>query len=214
MHCWFCTSEFDAAEASFCSHIDPTVICPFCLKCACEAPENYKNKFLKNCPKQILEEKLIRESRTSLKLGEVLIRAGKINRTHLLTAIEKQKSFRQRIGQIFISMDLLTPEELSLYLLEQQWIDRIDLTEFEVDHDLVDKIGRTFCLLHKIIPIEYYEAGNQKILRFVLFSKEDLPKLKRSKELKDYILIPYESSEEDLKRLFRQIIENEPLVLE
>lgn len=213
MNCWFCTCEYDAAEASFCNHIDPTLICPFCLKCACDAPEDYKNDFLRKCPKSILEEKLILESRASLKLGEMLIRAGKITRPNLITAIDKQKTFKKRIGEIFIMMDLLTPEELSIYLAEQQGIEKIDLGKFEVDFELVEKIGRGFCLKNKIIPIEYYETNNEKVLRFVIHSKEDLPKLKTCRELKNVILIPYHASPKDMKRLFQEIIDYDVIVL-
>lgn len=213
LSCWFCTCEYDAAEASFCNHIDPTLICPFCLKCACDAPEEYKNEFLKKCPKNILEEKLILESRTSLKLGEMLIRAGKITRPNLLLAIEKQKTFKKRIGEIFVMMNLLTPDELSIYLAEQQGIEKIDLRNYDIDFELIEKIGRPFCLKNKIIPIEYYETNKEKILRFVIHSKEDLVKLKTSKELKNFVLIPYHASPKDMKRLFQQIIDYDVMVL-
>lgn len=212
--CWFCTCEFDGNEASFCSHVDATLICPYCLKCCCDAPQEYKNKFLKSCPKKILEEKLILESRASLKLGEILIRAGKITRSNLLSAINKQKSFKKRIGQIFILMDLITPEELSLYLMEQKWIDHIDLENFEIDFDLVETIGKDFCLAHKIIPIESYELSDKKILRLALSSKDDLVKLKITTQLRDFILIPYEGDPEDIKRLLKKVKEYDVMVLE
>ena len=213
LDCWFCNSQFDAAEASFCSHIDPTIICPYCVKCACEAPEEYKKNFLKNCPKKILEEKLILEGRTSLKLGEILIRAGKITRKNVIAAIERQKFFKKRIGQIFIMMNLLTHDELSLYLMEQKNIEKIGLENFEIDFDLVDTIGKDFCLAQKIIPIEYYETNNEKVLRFVIYSIDDLLKLRNCEELKDYILLPLEASQEETKRLLKEIKESDILVL-
>jgi hypothetical protein len=160
---------------------------------------------MKNCPKKILEEKLIRESRASLRLGEMLIRVGKITRNNLLSAIEKQKTFHKRIGQIFIMMDLITPEELSLYLMEQKWIDRLELDNFEVDHELVETIGKDFCLEKKIIPIEAYELNQKKILRLVVFSRDDLLLLKNSDRLKDYVLIPYDALPEDINRILLEI---------
>ncbi len=212
--CWFCTCEFDGGEASFCSHTDPTLICPYCLKCGCEAPEDYKNNFLKNCPKGILEEKLILESRASLKLGELLIRAGKITRNNLLSAIEKQKTFNQRIGQIFIMMKLLTPKELTVYLKEQRGIDRINLDGFELDFELVEKIGKDFCLYHKVIPIELYQLNNEKVLRMVIYSHDDLLKIKKNPQLKDYVLIPYEAYKKNVDRLLDQIRGYDVMVLE
>ncbi|MCP4221141.1 MAG: hypothetical protein GY765_41310 [bacterium] len=203
--CWFCTCAFEAGEANFCNHFDATLICPYCLKCACDAPDEYKRTFLKDCPSEILEEKLILESKTSLKLGEMLIRAGKINKDHLLKAIDTQKSFNKRIGQIFIMMNLLTPEELTVFLSEQKGIDVIDLEKFEIDLELVEKVGKQFCLTHKIIPIEYYQINREKILRFAATSKKEVTQLKQCNELEKYRLIPYEAPEEDIERLLQDI---------
>lgn len=214
MKCWFCTCEFDAGEASFCSHNDPTLICPYCLKCGCSAPEDYRNNFLKNCPKSILEEKLILESRASLKLGELLIRAGKITRGNLILAIEKQKTFKQRIGQIFIMMNLLTPEELTVYLKEQRGVDYLNLEGFELDFGLVEQIGKEFCLYYKVIPIELYQLNSEKVLRMVIYSHDDLLKLKKAPQLKDYVIIPYEAYKKDIDRLLRQIQAYDVMVLE
>jgi hypothetical protein len=213
MRCWFCTCEFDVGETSFCNHTDPTLICPYCLKCGCEAPDEYKNDFLKNCPKKILEEKLILESRSSLRLGEILIRAGKITRNNLIAAIEKQQTFKERIGQIFIMMKLLTPEELSIYLREQKGMDHIELTGFELDFDLVEKIGRQFCLQQKIIPIELYQLNSKKILRLVIYSGDDLLKLKKSGELRDYVLIPYDAPRENIDQLLAEIYDYDVVLL-
>ncbi len=212
--CWSCTCEYDAYEASFCNHIDPMLICPYCLACACGAPREYIDDFLKNSPKKILEEKLILESKTSLKLGELLIRAGKITRQHLLAAIEKQKVFNKRIGQIFIMMNLLTSEELSLYLQEQKGIERMDLTDFEIDHDLVGTIGRQFCVAARIVPFEYYQFQKTKVLRFIIYIPEDLPKLKACERFKNFTLIPYEAPKEDLDRILKEIENYDLLVLE
>ncbi|MCP5106516.1 MAG: hypothetical protein GY950_24240, partial [bacterium] len=186
----------------------------FCLKCGCDAPEDYKNDFLTHCPKKLLEEKLILESKTSLKLGEILIRAGKITRSHLLSAIEKQKSFKHRIGQIFIMMRLLTSEELELYLMEQKGIDWIDLKNFEVDFDLVAQVDRSLCLAHKMIPIELYEMNDKKILRVVISSEETVPALKANDRFKDFTLIPYKAVAEEVERLIKDIVNYDVFVLE
>ena len=48
--CWHCMTEFDAATAADCSHSTPTKICPFCLKCFCNASEDYKKKYREELP--------------------------------------------------------------------------------------------------------------------------------------------------------------------
>lgn len=213
--CWSCTCEFDANEVSFCNHTDPTLICPFCLNCACQAPEDYRNKFLQNCPQSVLEEKLILESRSSLRLGELLIRAGKINRNDLLEAINTQKSLKQRIGQIFVKMNLLSQEELALFLMEQQGVDKINLKNFEVDFALVEKLGKDFCLKHRVIPVEFYRLNENLILRLVIQSTDTLLKLKRSARAKNLVIIPYVAEELiQFEKIMRKIKDYDVMVLQ
>ncbi len=213
VHCWFCTCEFNAYEASFCNHIDPSFICPFCLKCGCDTPDDYKNKILQSYPQDLLEQKLLLESRTSLKLGEILVRAGKISREHLLSAIDAQKTYKKRIGQIFITMNLITEDELTLYLLEQKGIEKVDLKDYELDLKLVDKLGKHFCLAQKIIPLELYRLNENVILRFVLYSPQDFVRIRKIGRLKHITLIPHTSDRKDIERLLRQILDYEVLVL-
>lgn len=160
--CWFCTAEFNALDAPFCNHTELTKICPFCLRCSCDAPEDYQKKFWENSPKELLEEKLIVENKSSFKLGEILIRAGKITKLQLKEAIEKQRILKKRLGEVIVMMDLLTPDELDLYLVDQKIIEEIDLKQKRIDHKLIEKIGVDFCVLFKVIPLEEVYVDEHK----------------------------------------------------
>ena len=81
VNCWQCMAEFNALDAPFCSHNDPTKICPFCLHCSCEAPDEYQRKFWDDGPRQLKEEKWMLENRSSLRLGGQ-IDPGPIERGH------------------------------------------------------------------------------------------------------------------------------------
>jgi hypothetical protein len=50
--CWHCQASYNAFEVPFCSHNDPTKVCPFCLKCFCNAPAQYKTDFIRKSPKK------------------------------------------------------------------------------------------------------------------------------------------------------------------
>ncbi|MCP4153201.1 MAG: hypothetical protein GY757_36055 [bacterium] len=212
--CWHCTCEFDASESSFCNHIDPFPVCPFCLKCMCDFPDEIKNAFLKNCSQDLLEEKLILESKTSLKLGEILIRAGKISREQLIAAIGMQKSFNEMIGQIFVRMNAITSDELKLYLLEQKWIEPIDVKSIELDFKLIESIGKDFCVEKKIIPIEHMVINFENILRLVLFSKDDLISITKCKQLKKFAIIPYVGDQIEMSKMLQIIKDYDILILE
>ncbi len=203
--CWNCGAEYDALEAPFCNHSKPTKICPYCFHCFCDAPEEYKKNFYENCPKDLLEEKLILENRISLRLGEALIKAGKITKRQLWYALKKQNILNKKIGEIFIMMDLLTPEELQLYLLDQNKINEINLKNFNIDYTLIEKIGKDFCISQKIIPIEIFQLNDQPILRFAFSPESDLMKLKTQDELKRYRLIPYTAKKSHIEQLIEKI---------
>ena len=205
--CWYCDAEFDAIEAPFCNHSSPTKICPFCLHCFCDASKKYKNNFIKNSPKELLEEIVVLQEGGRPRLGEILLRAGRITERQLSDAIEQQNLVHRPLGEILLMMGLITLEELRIYLVDQQEIDEIDLEEtaFRIDFSLVKQLGKEFCLSHRIIPFESVQIDNENILRFVISSKNDLARIKFSGELKDYTLIPYMTKKEHFDPLLERI---------
>ena len=87
------------------------------------------------------------EDKTYQKLGEILISSQKIDFRNLEEAIEKQRVFKRKIGEILIMMGLLTPEELELYLLYQREFCNPESTEIKMDFDLFKKISAGELLL-------------------------------------------------------------------
>ena len=207
IYCWHCGAEFNAFEAPFCSHSDSTKICPFCLNCFCDASKKYKDNFIKGSPKELLEEKIAFQEGRGPKLGEMLIKAGKITEQQLKEAIEQQKIVNRQLGEILLMMGLVSFEELNVFLANQKEIDEIDLEKemFLIDFSLVEKLGKAFCLAYKMIPIEYLQIGNEKILRFVIPAKDDLVKIKLCPKLKAYTLIPYVTKKEKIEKLLEKI---------
>jgi len=203
--CWHCMTEFDAAAAGDCSHSTPTKICPFCLKCFCNASEDYKKKFMKNCPKELLAESGEARNSLYLKIGEILIKAGKISIEQLDTALDKQRIVNKKLGEILIMMSLITPDELQLYLLNQKSIEKIDLKNIAVDTGLIFQIGKEFCLDQKIVPIEIQEIAGGHVLRFAFYSVNDLPQLKKRGELQKFKLIPYLAQKEEIENLLKNL---------
>jgi len=201
--CWHCMTEFDAVSAADCSHSTPTKICPFCLKCFCNASEDYKKKYVKNCPKEMLAENKAARDSIYLKIGEILVKAGKISIEQLDTALDKQRLVNKKLGEVLIMMSLITPDELQLYLLNQNSIEKIDLKNITVDTGLIFQIGKEFCLDQKIVPIEIQEIAGGHVLRFAFYSVNDLPKLKNQGELQKYKLIPYLAQKEEIENLLK-----------
>jgi len=84
--------------AADCGHSAPTKICPFCLKCFCSASEDYKKRYIKNCPKGLLAEYNSSREALYLKIGEILVKAGKISAGQLDKALDKQRSSTRSWG--------------------------------------------------------------------------------------------------------------------
>jgi type IV pilus assembly protein PilB len=203
--CWHCQAEFDAASAADCSHASPTKTCPFCLKCFCDASNDYKKKYVKNCPKELLAEYIEAKDSLYLKIGEILVKAGKISVGQLDKALDKQRIVNKKLGEVLIMMSLVTPDELQLYLLNQKSVETIDLKNLKVDSDLIHQIGKDFCLDQKIVPIEIQEIAGGRMLRFAFFSISELPKLKKRNELQNFKLIPYLAPKEEIENMLKNI---------
>jgi type IV pilus assembly protein PilB len=207
--CWHCQGEFDASSAPDCGHANPTKICPFCLKCFCDASSDYKKKYLQHCPKEMLAEYTEARATPYLKIGEILVKAGKISAGQLNRALDKQRILNKKLGEVLIMMSLVTPDELQLYLLNQKSVETIDLKSVKVDADLVHQVGRDFCLDQKILPIEIQEIAGGRMLRFAFFSINELSNLKKSSQLQSFKLIPYLAPKEEIESLLKSIIAQE-----
>jgi hypothetical protein len=214
INCWHCGAVYDAIEANFCNHDDPTKTCPFCLQCFCDAPINIRNQFIRNSPKELLEEKIRFQEGADDKLGELLIKRGKITELQLSNAIQKQAIEKKQLGEILIEMNLVTENELRVFLSDQKEFDEFDFSKFLLNYDLIDELGRQFCLGYQFIPLELVEDNDEKIFRFVVSSKEDFKRLKASPRLEGHVLIPYLGDQETIHQLLREIRDGDVLVLE
>ncbi len=205
MTCWNCTAVFDIKESTFCSHPNPSKICPFCLSCYCNASDEYKQKILDNCPAEFREDLLKDETAANQKLGKILIAAGRITEKQLEEAVSNQSFLDKKLGEILVMLGYITDEELNLYLLGQQWIDSIDLKKHKVDFSLIEKIGPAFCLKFKVIPLELFDIKNEWVLRLVLYDHDRLIDIKQIEELKNVRIIPYKADKTDIERILIKI---------
>jgi type II secretory ATPase GspE/PulE/Tfp pilus assembly ATPase PilB-like protein len=118
--CWNCLGEFDALAAVWCSDDpkNPTKLCPFCLRCFCEATSAYKREFWRSAPAQLVDE-LQTLSRSQDRLGDILIRMKKITTPQLLEALVEQRDTGHKFGEVLIARGFLTRAELDSALKTQ-----------------------------------------------------------------------------------------------
>lgn len=203
--CWHCGASFNAFESTFCSHFEPTPLCQFCYRCMCHTSAEFREKILKSAPREFFEMKKKSLGRREMKLGELLLNAGKISREDLDIAISMQGELKVKLGEVLIRMNLITPEELELFLIDQEAIQETSLGENLPDPFLIEQIGPEFCLRVGMIPIEVVEIDSKKILNFAVSKKEDLMQIKLSEEMSKFILLPSLGKPEEMEVLLGKV---------
>jgi len=118
--CWNCLGEFDAAGAVWCSDDpkNPTKLCPFCLRCFCEASVEYKTQFWRRAPPALVEE-LQTLGQSQDRLGDILIRLKKITTPQLLEALVEQRETGRKLGEVLIDRCYVSREDVEAALRSQ-----------------------------------------------------------------------------------------------
>jgi type IV pilus assembly protein PilB len=126
--CWNCLGEFDAIGAVWCSDDpkNPTKLCPFCLRCFCDASAEYKQQFWRRAPAQLVDE-LQTLSRSQDRLGDILIRMKKITTPQLLEALVEQRETGTKLGEILMARRFVSRQDVDA-ALRSQGVNRLDDT--------------------------------------------------------------------------------------
>lgn len=204
IQCWSCLASFDVFNAGWCAHIPPSKICPYCLRCSCNAPENYKEEIWRGAPEELLEE---RKSVTKGKepLGEMLLRSRKITSEILQAALKRQEEEGIKLGEILVKMNVITKDELELYLISQKKIAVISLKDKKVNLELMKKIGFNFCLKHKCLPLGIEEFQDEKILALVMANPFDSATISAVSSATSLKVIPYQTDPEELEQTINEL---------
>jgi len=92
--------------------------------------------------------------RPNLRLGELLLYAGKISREQLNDAIEIQKTTKMKLGEIIVSKGWLKPEEIVEALERQLGFPEIDLSKYEINSKVVTLIPESIVKKYKLLAID------------------------------------------------------------
>lgn len=87
------------------------------------------------------------------RLGELLIRESLITPDQLQAALEEQKVSGGRLGASLTKLGFIAEKELTGFLSKQYGVPDIDLTETEIDPEIVELIPADVAQKHQLIPI-------------------------------------------------------------
>lgn len=90
----------------------------------------------------------------NLRLGDILVDYGYIDREDLSKAIEFQKKDKnKRLGEILLENRIITEDQLLKALSRRLSIDIINFKEFQVDVEAVRLIPKTLCIKYKVVAV-------------------------------------------------------------
>jgi type IV pilus assembly protein PilB len=86
-------------------------------------------------------------------LGEILYKAGLVEKTALINAIKKSKLENKRLGQILIDQGLLDEENLTKAIAKQFGMEYVNLDHTTITPDAMRLIPETLIRKHAILPL-------------------------------------------------------------
>lgn len=135
-----------------------------------------------------------------IRIGDLLLSQGKITEEQLKIALEIQKSEGKRLGEILISQNILSNEDIISMLEEQLDIERIELRTTEIDPKAVKLLSESLCRKHNVFPFGFEEDKFEYETRLKvvfsdplnIFALDDI-------SFTGYKIKQYISTEEDIK---------------
>jgi len=127
----------------------------------------------------------------SNRLGELLVREKRISLEQLRAAQDAQKTQNVSLGYALAKMGYISDQEITEFLSQQYRVQSIDLSEYEIDEDVLKLISREVCERHKIIPVS--RAGSSLIV--AMADPSNLHAIDDIKFLTGYNVEPVVSSE-------------------
>ena len=88
------------------------------------------------------------------KIGDLLLEMGCIAADELADALNKQKENGERLGDILLDLGYVKPEDLTRALAEQFNMDIIDLDNYDIEPEVVEKVPQDFAREHHLVPVE------------------------------------------------------------
>ncbi|MGA1840793.1 MAG: GspE/PulE family protein [bacterium] len=98
-------------------------------------------------------------------LGEILLASKKIKQEELDKALTEQKNSGKKLGKILIEMGFMEEEEVFKFLSLHLRIPLIDLSNFEIDHDIIKLVPEKIIRKYLVFPI--FKKFNVLILAVV-----------------------------------------------
>lgn len=92
--------------------------------------------------------------KSNLKIGEILLYAGKISPNQLELALAEQETSNKKLGEILVEKGWVTPNDIVEVLEYQLGFPRVDLTRYEINPQVATMLPESIARRHKVVPID------------------------------------------------------------
>uniref|UniRef100_UPI0039046C1C GspE/PulE family protein n=1 Tax=Gudongella sp. SC589 TaxID=3385990 RepID=UPI0039046C1C len=96
--------------------------------------------------------------KSTLKIGELLLYAGKIDSNQLKEGLDAQGDSTKKLGEILVELGHVTQDDIVEVLEFQLGFPRIDLNKYEINQSVVNLLPESIVRKYKLIPIDKREG--------------------------------------------------------
>ncbi len=125
------------------------------------------------------------------RLGELLVREKLISLSQLKQAQDEQKKTGSNLGYALAKLGYVSDQEITSFLSQQYRVPAIDLSEYEIDPEVIKLVPKEVCERHGVIPVS--RAGASLIV--AMADPTNLHAIDDIKFLTGYNVEPVVSSE-------------------
>ncbi|MDR0515471.1 MAG: Flp pilus assembly complex ATPase component TadA [Fibromonadaceae bacterium] len=156
------------------------------------------------------------------RIGELLVERSYITVEQRDKALEEQKKTGLRLGKILMQLGFMTEERLIEILSAQMEIPSINLSEANIQHEVLALLPEEFCRSYKVLPIEVkgkvltlamLDPSNQRTLDHIRFKvrMEINPVMASERDLNETITKIYAGAGGDAMQELARLSEDEDL---
>jgi len=91
---------------------------------------------------------------TNLKLGEILLKYGKITEEQLYDALEKQKKSNRKLGEVLVDEGYVTESDIVEVLEFQLGFPHVDLDKYAINPNVISLVPENIARRYDLIPID------------------------------------------------------------
>jgi Type II secretion system (T2SS), protein E, N-terminal domain len=138
--------------------------------------------------------------RKSLKIGEMLVKAGVIDSFQLNSALSHQRHWGGRLGSSLVKLGYVAEDKLLAFLAEQLNLPRVDLSKRVIPVDLLAYVPADKAREFNVIPVDRKEMSGTLNLLVAMADPANLPVIDALQFMTGCRVFPALAAEESIRK--------------